>query len=95
VGIHFSSLKKREGKEAVAEIGSRARELAAASPEGNIAIIGPAESPLARLRGRYRWQLLIRGTESRPLHLLVQELMAEVPRTGLAIRVDVDPVNFM
>lgn len=95
VGLHFSSLKKNEGKNAVAEIGVRARELAATFPDGRIEVIGPAESPLSRIRGRYRWQLLIRGTSSRPLHLLAQKILAGAGPAGLEIRVDVDPVNFM
>ena len=95
IGLHFSSLKKDEGKKAVAEIGKRAREMAATLTAGKADVIGPAESPLARLRGRYRWQMLLRGKESRPLHLLAEKLMEGAERNGLEIRVDVDPVHFM
>ena len=95
VGLHFSSLKQQEGKRAVAEIGARARELAATIAGGKIDVIGPAESPLARIRGRYRWQLLLRGTESRPLLLLAQTLLKGAGRDGLEILADVDPINFM
>ena len=95
IGLHFSSLKKEEGKKAVAKIGARARKLAATMTGGKTEVIGPAESPLSRIRGRYRWQLLLRGKESRPLHLLAQRLMEEAGRDGLEIQVDVDPVNFM
>ena len=95
VGLHFSSLKQHEGKRAVDAIGARARELAATIAGGKIHVIGPAESPLARIRGRYRWQLLLRGKESRPLLLLAQTLIKGAGRDGLEILVDVDPVNFM
>ena len=95
VGLHFSSLKRQEGKRAVDEIGARARKLAATIAEGKLDVIGPAESPLARIRGRYRWQLLLRGKESRPLLLLAQTLLKGTGRDGLEILVDVDPVNFM
>ena len=95
IGLHFSSLKKEEGKRAVAKIGARAREMALTMTGGKTEVIGPAESPLARIRGRYRWQLLLRGKESGPLHLLAQKLMEGAGRDGLEIQVDVDPVNFM
>lgn len=95
IGLHFSSLKKEDGKKAVANIGKRARELAKTIAGGKADVIGPAESPLARLRGRYRWQMLLRGKESRPLHLLAEKLMEGAERNGLEIRVDVDPVHFM
>jgi primosomal protein N' (replication factor Y) (superfamily II helicase) len=94
IGLHFSSLKKVEGKKAVAEMGRRARELAATLAQGKADVIGPAESPLARLRGRYRWQMLLRGTQSGPLHLLAEKLLEEKGH-GLEIQADVDPVHFM
>jgi primosomal protein N' (replication factor Y) len=94
IGFHFSCPKKAEGKKAVVEIGKRARELAATIAGGKINVIGPAESPLARLRGRYRWQMLLKGTESGPLHLLAEKLL-ESARRGIEIQVDVDPVHFM
>lgn len=94
IGLHFSSARKTEGGKAVAEIGRRARELAATVAGGKANVIGPAESPLVRLRGRYRWQMLLRGTESGPLHLLASKLLAQAG-SGLEIQVDVDPVHFM
>ncbi|MBU2027546.1 MAG: primosomal protein N' [Proteobacteria bacterium] len=95
IGLHFSSLKREEGKKAVAKIGARARELARTLAGGKADVIGPAESPLARIRGRYRWQLLLRGKQSGLLHLLTQRLLEGAGHDGLDIQVDVDPVNFM
>jgi primosomal protein N' (replication factor Y) (superfamily II helicase) len=95
IGMHLSSLKKDEGKKATVKIGARARELARALTGGEADVIGPAESPLARIRGRYRWQLLLRAKESRSLHLIVQKLIEDAGHDGLQIQVDVDPVNFM
>ncbi len=95
IGLHFSSLNKEEGKKAVMEIGKKAREMAATPAGGKVDVIGPAESPLARLRGRYRWQMLLRGKESGPLHLLAEKLIGGAGRNSLEIRVDVDPVHFM
>ena len=94
IGIHLSSLKKEGGK-AVREIGREARNLARELAGGRLDVIGPAESPLARLRGRYRWQILLRGKESGPLHLLAQRVLERAEREDLEIEVDVDPVNFM
>jgi primosomal protein N' (replication factor Y) len=94
IGLHFSSLRKVEGKQAVAEFGRRARELARTLAGGKVDVIGPAESPLARLRGRYRWQMLLRGVQSDPLHRLAEELLARKGH-GLEIQADVDPVHFM
>ena len=94
IGLNFSCPKKAEGKAAVARIGERARELAASLGGGTIGVIGPAESPLVRLRGRYRWQMLLKGAKSGPLHLLAEKIL-EGAGHGLEIQVDVDPVHFM
>lgn len=50
-------------------------------------LIGPAPCPLEKLRGQYRWQLILRGRS--PLPLLQQ---VSLPRGW---RVDVDPLSFM
>jgi primosomal protein N' (replication factor Y) len=95
IAIHFSSLNKEEGKRAVAAIGVKARKFAKDEAEGKAQVVGPAESPLSRIRGRYRWQLLLRGVESGPLHLVARRLLEGSGRAGLEIQVDVDPFHFM
>ncbi len=50
-------------------------------------VIGPAPCPLRRLRGQYRWQILIRAQDPYPLLN-----NAPIPRGW---RVDVDPVSFL
>jgi primosomal protein N' (replication factor Y) len=60
-----------------------------------VEVIGPAASPLTRIRGRHRWQLLLRAKESHALHRLAEALLARRDKDGLEIQVDVDPVNFM
>ncbi|MBW6485920.1 MAG: primosomal protein N' [Syntrophobacterales bacterium] len=95
IGLHFSSLNEDKGKKTVARIGTAARKLAQSFAAGKADIIGPAESPLHRLRGRYRWQMLVRGKEGGILRQLAQKLLDEVKGEGIEIRIDVDPVHFM
>ena len=78
----------------VGRVAAMARETTATLAAGKAEVIGPAESPLARIRGRFRWQLLLRGTDSGLLHLLTQKIL-EGAGMGLEVHVDVDPVNFM
>ena len=54
---------------------------------GGIDIIGPAPTFIHRLRGRYRWQLIIRG----------QNLSAFLSQLTFAVgwMVDVDPMNLI
>ncbi|MDG4476013.1 replication restart helicase PriA [Thiovibrio frasassiensis] len=61
------------------------------------AILGPAPAPLARLRGRFRWQILLKGPDLEELHGLCLELEQEQSRLGAAVNlsVDVDPENML
>jgi primosomal protein N' (replication factor Y) len=60
-------------------------------------VLGPAPSPIPRLRGRFREQILVKGDlgESRKREL--QALLVEVARgaVGVDFQVDVDPVNML
>jgi primosomal protein N' (replication factor Y) (superfamily II helicase) len=60
-----------------------------------VEIIGPAESPLAKIKGRYRWQMLLKSTKSNILHKFAQELLSKIEKSTVKITVDVDPENFM
>ena len=95
MGIHFSSLNRDRGAKIVADIGKTARNLASEFADGKADVIGPAESPLPRLRGRYRWQMLLRSRDGALLHAFARKLLDEVKGEGLEIRLDVDPVHFM
>lgn len=68
------------------------------APRG-CAVLGPAPAPLARLRGRYRWQVLLRGRNGAVLRRLAGEHRALVSagRGGEAVRllVDVDPQSLL
>lgn len=61
-----------------------------AQPDGS-SLLGPAEAPLSKLKGRCRWQLMVRSPSVRSLHRLLRlTLLHKVP-TGLRVHADVDP----
>ena len=60
-----------------------------------VSLIGPVEAPIARIRGRHRWQILFKGPSVRLLQQLTQQVLSGVKASGCEIKVDVDPVNFM
>ena len=57
--------------------------------------MGPSEAPIAKIKGRYRWHMLLKGKELKPLHGVTRTIMSRTKRDGVEIRVDVDPVSFM
>jgi len=59
-------------------------------------ILGPSPAPLARVRGRHRWQILIKEGEE----MTARPRLAELVRTlalprGAKVSVDVDPVELL
>lgn len=78
---------------------SHARALRAACPKAeHISVLGPAEAPLARLRGRYRFRLLAQAdTRSVSLQAFLRALLAAAPKPKSSVRVqiDIDPQSFL
>jgi primosomal protein N' (replication factor Y) len=62
-------------------------------------ILGPAPAPIERIKGRERWQLLLRGNDRALLHETVRRAQTETAILGrssqLRIVVDVDPYNML
>ena len=82
----------RGAAEGVATVLQRA---AAVLGEGaEIAIRGPAEAPIARLRGRTRWQLLVKSPDVKALRQLLLAVQSAQTRE-VRVTVDVDPVSML
>lgn len=72
-----------------------AKALRSAAPP-SVRLLGPAPAPLARLRGRYRYHLLLKGKDRAELHPLVAPVAFLRPAHSTSrITVDVDPQSLM
>ena len=62
-----------------------------------ISLLGPAEAPLALLRGRHRFRLAAKAPRSADLQAYLRALLAAAPpaRGGIKVTVDVDPQSFL
>jgi primosomal protein N' (replication factor Y) len=63
----------------------------------SVEILGPAEAPLAKLRGQFRFHLLLKGHQASLVNGFARQIMADeawVPR-GIRIIVDVDPISLL
>ena len=62
-----------------------------------ISLLGPAEAPIALLRGRHRFRLPAKAPRSADLQGFLRALLAASPppRGGVRVTVDVDPQSFM
>lgn len=64
-----------------------------------IMTLGPAPMPVEKLRGRYRWHLLIKAEKKRKLHDFVKEVLEAVPSRSFSgrvnLQIDIDPQSFI
>jgi primosomal protein N' (replication factor Y) (superfamily II helicase) len=68
---------------------------AAAQPLG-VDVLGPAPAPLAQLRGRKRFNCLLKCADWRPIRTLFSALSrASVAPAGFRLELDLDPVNML
>ncbi len=55
----------------------------------------PAPAPLGKLRGEYRAQLLIKGTNRKKMREALQSALAARPELQRRVVVDVDPLSVL
>jgi primosomal protein N' (replication factor Y) len=79
-----------------------ARELARAAPLNEnrmerVHVLGPAEAPLALVRGRHRLRLLIKAPRGYDLTAYLRRWLAKAPkrRGPIKLEIDVDPQSFL
>src|SRR6185436_3222883 len=75
-----------------------ARKLAAAAPRSeDVRVLGPAEAPLAVLRGRHRFRLMVKSARNFDLPAYLREWLDHAPKRkgDVKLDVDVDPQSFL
>ena len=88
--IIVSSEDESEAKEAARAIGGTRPSLP------DVMVLGPAPAPLALLRGRYRYRLLINARRSGQLQHIIRNWLGalDFPR-GVRVSIDIDPYSFV
>ena len=68
-----------------------------AEPPPGVVVLGPAEAPLAMIRGRYRFRLLVKTARDDNIqdYLRAWLIRAGQPRGSVRVAVDVDPMSFL
>lgn len=75
-----------------------ARELSRRAPASKrIEVLGPAEAPIAVVRGRHRWRLLVKAPRDLDVQAYLRAWLAASPpaKGDLRVIVDIDPYSFL
>jgi len=100
VQFRFQSVEKSRVEKAALEV-SRflQRGIKLLSEKGaSVTLLGPAPCPLTKIRGKYRWQLLLKSPQRNPLEWLVLEWRKreeEHPLSRVQVSIDVDPLQML
>jgi primosomal protein N' (replication factor Y) len=73
-------------------------KLMTANRDHSCRILGPAPAPLARLRGEYRMQLLVKSANRKRLRQVIDAAMTQAETDGVEMRaltLEIDPVSMM
>lgn len=94
--FRVDALDEETARKAAGKIAAFAKS----SPDGaarTVEVLGPSAAPLARLRGRYRFRVLLRSKDRRALRAAVSAGMACFPEIDRRVRVvvDIDPVSML
>lgn len=96
--IRWSSSQLSKAEQTSRSLKARAEKLKNIIPEyKGISILGPAPSPISKLRNQFRFHLLIKNKNAEILNKFCQQLIADkkfVP-SGVKILVDIDPLSML
>ena len=88
--IIVSSEDENEAREAAKRIGATAPSL------DDVMILGPAPAPMALLRGRYRYRLLLNARRSAEVQQVIRDWLGALSfAPGVRVAVDIDPYSFV
>lgn len=98
--INITIISEDEGlcQETAALLGSQLLERVKGEKGGGMDLLGPAPATISRIRGKYRWQILLKGNNGEDLRemtkTILQGLYPELPE-DVTVRVDVDPLSIV
>jgi len=99
--IRLSGNELGRTQSAAVEVGQEMRRILDGWPKKGkeIQVLGPAEAPLSKLRGKYRWQLLLKSKNSGLLHYFLRRVKDQsvsiLKGSGVSIVIDIDPYQML
>ena len=91
------SLDENEAQEATALLARAARAAARTGELGAVTVLGPTPAPIAKVRNRFRFRIMLRSTSREHLRkatLAIHAAIAQLPRS-VRVAIDVDPVGLL
>jgi primosomal protein N' (replication factor Y) len=96
-GILVSAREKAAAEHHARLLAEAGHRLSAEMSDGAVTVLGPAEPPLALLRGKHRIRLILKAPRAFHLQGLIRAMIASAgsPKGGARVDIDIDPLNFL
>jgi primosomal protein N' (replication factor Y) len=76
-----------------------AKSLAKDSTPDGLRVLGPAPAPIERIKQRYRWQVMVKSRDLKPMRAALAAMRTEVgpsaERDDIYLAIDIDPVRML
>lgn len=93
VALHLDGENAQDVAKSASVLGTA---LTAPARARGVRVLGPAEAPLSRLKGRTRWMLLLKASTRPPLRAVVEVAQQmEIAAAGVRLTIDIDPVQML
>jgi len=96
INFRLTGNSEKRTKTMAEELGTVGRTLLKRKFPKGIEILGPSAAPFTKMRGKFRWQMLVKGKSSQLLHQFAQELTShmevQTKGRGVHLDIDVDPI---
>lgn len=99
LSFRITSMSQDKSQTTAKYILARAQALKEKYPQfySQIEVLGPAASPLSRLKNQYRYHLILKGSKAVELNQLARQIIADekwIP-TQVKVLIDVDPMSLL
>ncbi len=91
------SLDEKEAQDATAMLARAARQASRAGELGAVTVLGPTPAPIAKVRNRFRFRVMLRSSSRESLRAAAMAMYAastELPRS-VRLTLDIDPVGLL
>ena len=88
-------VKGSDARAAMTDAATLAQYLRANAEAGRFNVLGPAPAPVAKLRGEYRAQIFLKGSQRAAMRDAVLSALAAEPDLRRRVSVDIDPVSIL
>lgn len=96
VNLMFSGKAEEDVRNTALDTANRIKKSPLSSA---VTLLGPAAAPLSKLRGKYRWQILLKAHRYQDLHTVCDSIVQSSPAllgsAKVKMSIDVDPENML